>query len=250
MITATRLTSPLLSRLMQFLPPSAKRAMKDRLGVPSVESTLLRMQRSGFRAYFAIDVGAYAGEWTTLCKAVFPEARVLMIEPQAARQHGLAGVAAHFEDVTVMQTLLGESIQSAVPFYEKETASSVLPETEREDQPSSFLPMTTLDELLDEHHFQCVDLLKLDVQGYELDVLRGGERTLAVTDACLVEVNLIPVHSGAPLLHQVVAFMAERRFRAYDISSLYRRPYDNALWQVDMMFVRMDSPLIASNRWE
>jgi FkbM family methyltransferase len=240
----------LVSRLAQFLPSEAKRAIKDRLGVPSVESTLTRMQRNGFRVSHAVDVGAYAGKWTMLCKTHFPQARVLMIEPQAALQPDLVGVAAHLEDVTVVQTLLGESIQTAVPFYEKETASSVLPEAEREDQPSSFLPMTTLDALLDAHDFQRVGLLKLDVQGYELEVLRGGERTLGVTDACLLEVNLIAIHFGAPLLHQMVAFMAERQFRVYDISSLYRRPYDDALWQVDMMFVRMDSPLVSSERWE
>jgi FkbM family methyltransferase len=239
-----------VSWLARLVPDKAKRELKEQLGVPSMESTLDRMRRNGFAPRVAIDVGAYSGEWTTLCKDVFPATRVLMIEPQAGRLPDLARVAAAYEGVSLVQTLLGSEPMERVAFYEKETASSVLPEVERNDEPSSYLPMVTLDALLEEQNYERPDLLKLDVQGYELEVLKGGERTLASAEAVLLEVNLIPIHEGAPLLHEVVAYMAERHFRAYDICTLYRRPYDLALWQVDVMFVTTKSPLVASKRWD
>jgi hypothetical protein len=64
-----------------------------------------------------------------------------------------------------------------------------------------------------------------------------------------MEVNLIAIHDGVPLFHEVVAFMVEYGFHAYDISSFFWRPYDNALWQVDMIFVHKSSKLLESRRW-
>jgi len=64
-----------------------------------------------------------------------------------------------------------------------------------------------------------------------------------------MEVNLLPILDGAPLFHEAAQFMSERGFQMYDICSFFRRPYDGALWQVDVIFVRVSSPLVASKRW-
>jgi len=66
----------------------------------------------------------------------------------------------------------------------------------------------------------------------------------------LMEVNLLPIYEGAPLLHETIAFMTDSGFRAYDFCSAMRRPLDDALFQTDMIFVRQDSPIIASKRWK
>lgn len=65
----------------------------------------------------------------------------------------------------------------------------------------------------------------------------------------MMEVNLIAVYEGAPLVDETVAYMAARGFRVYDVCTFFRRPLDNALWQMDMVFVRATSPLMASTRW-
>lgn len=109
--------------------------------------------------------------------------------------------------------------------------------------------MTTLDALVKNSIFACPDLIKLDVQGYEIEVLKGGIETLASGTGVLMEVNLIDINKGAPLFHDAVAFMADRGFRVYDICSFGCRPYDRALWQVDVIFVNSSSPLVSSKRW-
>ena len=55
------------------------------LTFPSVEGALLTLKAKGFDPHFAIDIGAYVGEWTTLFKSVFPGCTVLMVEPQEDR---------------------------------------------------------------------------------------------------------------------------------------------------------------------
>ena len=77
--------------------------------------------------------------------------------------------------------------------------------------------MSTLDSVVDERKMTGPILLKADVQGYELEALRGANQTLRKTEVILLEVSTLPYNIGAPLLAEVVAFMAERRFLVYDL---------------------------------
>ena len=110
--------------------------------------------------------------------------------------------------------------------------------------------MRTLDSICSEAGFEKIDLLKLDVQGYELEVLRGAERSLLNTEVILMEVSLLGVNQGAPLVNEVLQFMAQRNFRAYDVCSFIRRPLDNALWQSDFVFVNEASHLLAKQSFD
>ena len=50
------------------------------------------------------------------------------------------------------------------------------------------------------------EFIKLDVQGYELAVLDGGQRVLKSAEVVLMEVNLLEILEGAPLFHDVVSY--------------------------------------------
>lgn len=88
------------------------------------------------------------------------------------------------------------------------------------------------------------------MQGYELEVLKGATLTLANVSVVLMEVSLLGINKGAPLLSEVLQFMTERGFRAYDICSFIRRPLDNALWQSDFLFVKEGSSLLARETFD
>jgi hypothetical protein len=106
--------------------------------------------------------------------------------------------------------------------------------------------MQTLDEVVANYpSFYDTDFIKLDVQGYELEVLKGAQRTLNTTELVLMEVSFMQINEGAPLVHDVINFMHERDFQAYDVCSFIRRPLDRALWQSDFIFVRKDSRLLS-----
>jgi FkbM family methyltransferase len=236
--------------LSHLIPPSAKPRLRSWLGVPDLEAALGRLQRAGFRPRAAIDVGAFAGDWTVMCRRYFPAARVLMIEPQPDRAAALQALAARLPDIRFVAALVGPAPAPAVPFFQNETVSSVLPEADSTPATAPVrLPMTTLDGVVAETGFGAAEFLKLDVQGYELEVLRGGARALSAAEVVLLEVNVIAINRGAPLLHETVAYMAAHGFRVYDICTAIRRPLDAALWQTDMLFVRDSSPLVASTRW-
>jgi FkbM family methyltransferase len=233
-----------------LLPESWRRKIKTALfDVPDTEASLCRMRQLGFNPRTVIDVGAYVGDWTRTCRRIFPEARVLMIEPQASRVPALESVATDLRNVELRSILLGATQQGRVPFYEAESASSVLSESDKQRPPTTCLSMTTLDAVTTGTPFIEPDFIKLDVQGYEVEVLRGGEQTLQSVEAVLMEVNLLGVYDKAPLFHETAEFMGKRGFHVYDICTFLRRPYDGALWQVDVIFVRHSSPLLSSMRW-
>ena len=85
--------------------------------------------------------------------------------------------------------------------------------------------------------FMTPNMVKLDTQGYELEVLRGASRVLASVEVVLLEVSLIPINKGAPSFAEVVRFMADRGFKLFDFCSQIRRK-DGVLWQSDLLFFR------------
>ena len=110
--------------------------------------------------------------------------------------------------------------------------------------------MQTIDEIVKSKGIAAPNFLKLDVQGYELEVLKGAQSTLPQVSAVLAEVNLIDIHKGVHLLDELVLFMRDKGFVAYDICGLARRPLDQALWQADFIFVPRASVLRSDKRWQ
>jgi FkbM family methyltransferase len=229
--------------LKQLVPERIKRWVKHSAGVPSTEAALRHLKGRGFDPATVIDVGANVGEWTRMCKRLWPKASVLMIEPLPECEAPLARLASELPGVRYQRALLGANDRAAVSIHCCDTASSVLQEYEAK-HPTLAMPMTRLDD--------CsvgAELLKLDVQGYELEILKGGQKVLSSAAVVLLEGNLLDLHIGVPLAHEVLQFMAEHDFVLYDTGDFYRRPLDQALWCMDLVFVRRDGEWRLSKRW-
>jgi FkbM family methyltransferase len=141
--------------------------------------------------------------------------------------------------------LLGAEQGLEKVFYVMESGSSVFEEDSPLPRRRQSLKMRTLDSLFDKGN---VDFLKLDVQGYELEVLKGAETLLRTCQAVLLEVSLIEINKGAPLFCEVISFMAARGFEVCDFLGIHRRPLDEATNQIDVLFVRRDSQLLTDTR--
>jgi FkbM family methyltransferase len=200
---------------------------------------LMWLHESGFRPKTAIDVGAYAGDWTRDCRKVFSDVEILMIEASPSRAEALRALCATERGLGVAQALLASSNGSAL-FREQETNSGIAAPGE---PGTSSMPTTTLDSLVSGTPFARPDLLKIDVQGHDLDVLKGGTRTLATAEVVIVELSLIPLSAAAGTFRSAIDWLDDHGFRLLDFGGFIRRPVDDALWQVDAAFARVDSPL-------
>ena len=220
-----------------------------RFQVPRIDFSLERLRTAGFAPSMVFDVGAYQGDFAELCCRVWPRCRVACCEVQ---REPLQRLRTRLDPnrVQVFECLLGSSSQPSVGLNLAETASSVLVENAAPQSKVAHFPMRSLDEIVSQDlQGRGPDFLKMDVQGYELEVLKGAERSLPALGAILAEVNLLDLHAGVPLLHELIAWLAARGWVSFDICGLTRRPLDQALWQADFLFVPATSSLRGDKRW-
>ena len=214
------------------------------LGLPSTWGSLNNLARR-FQPAAIIDVGAHKGHWAKRASEIYPDASIHMIEAQPALAPDLSATGFPY---TIC--LLGAEEVESVPFHvdpDWPTGASVLEEVTAFEREVVGLPMRRLDNL--GLGFGEPLLLKLDVQGYELQVLAGAEKILERTEVILAEVALLEYNKGAPLMVEVIGFLAERGFVPFDIGDMYRRHEDRALFQCDMIFVRETSDLRAQRKF-
>jgi FkbM family methyltransferase len=83
-----------------------------------------------------------------------------------------------------------------------------------------------------------IDFIKIDVQGAELDILKGGENTLKRTKYVLAEVSLVEYNEGAPMIGDVVDKMREYGFKMVDILEYHsmKSLYGGVIFQLDILF--------------
>jgi len=194
------------------------------------------------------DIGANVGSWTLLAKAIIPAATIEAFEPlpqhNASFRTNLLGV----ENVSLHSIGLGPANGTGlIRVANFSDASSFLPNTETnrdhfgidEVEQLSVL-VRRLDDYRDEHGLPYPDLIKLDVQGYELEVLKGGTQCLRNAKAVLIEVSFAEYYRGQCFFHDVVSFMANAGLfiGLFGVNT----PTGSVLRQTDVLFVRQAVP--------
>ena len=235
------------SRLKALMPQAIKKPLKELMGFKSMDNRLFNILRAGFECTGAVDVGAYHGEWTKAFRSVW-KAPVIMVEPQKSCKSILQNYAteAGKPDIHLERCALGKNPGMA-DFLLEETNSRFDVSGYSDDDASIKVPVKTLHEVTSNHDEQ-FNLLKVDVQGFELDVLEGAGEGLKDFEVIILEVSIIRI-GPVPVFYEVMQYMNGKGYRLYDFLPMYYRPLDNALWQGDAFFVRNDSSLVSSLNW-
>ncbi len=233
----------------RMVPEKLINTLRDKLGVPSQHKSFNNLKALGYVPKTVLDIGAYEGHWSKDFKALFPEATILMIEGQQNKSDKLQETSNLLINTAYKIALLG-AVEKEVEFNIYETASSVLTEDNETNALIEKRNLELLDNVVKDTPFEHPDFIKIDTQGYELEILKGGLNTLKHAQMVLLEVSLLNIYNNCPLVHDVVAFMKQHGFVLYDICSLIKRPYDKALYQSDFLFIKENSTLRASTRWQ
>jgi FkbM family methyltransferase len=212
---------------------------------PSMEMGLISLTRRGLNPATVIDVGAFEGNWSRMVRRVWPNSQIVMFEPNS-KKTVLVSAASKEIEATLFHDLLGASDGTQVIFTVMESGSSIMEENSPLERTKEMRELRRLDTVIQSVNGKA--FLKIDAQGYELEILKGAEKLLPSVDAILLEVAVIQINEGAPILHEVVAFMKSIDFVACEILEIHRRPLDQALNQFDILFVREDSVLLADKR--
>ena len=208
----------------------------------------------GFIPRGIIDVGANRGNWTRMALSVFPKTPVLMIEPQDEMEVFLSELTktrpnCHFVKAGAGREP-GELVQT---IGEDPEGSSFLPPVNADllrAGKQRKTPIITLDDLLADTYPQFVpDLVKLDVQGFEFEVLAGGKSLFGRTEVFILETSLFRFMPDCSLTREVIPFMFARGYELYDIPGFCRRTFDGALGAVDLAFVKSDGSFRRVTDW-
>lgn len=226
----------------------------EQVSRPSLPGVLRQVRNQGVVPGTVIDVGAASGNWSAECHGVFPGARYLLVEPLEefagllrgrVRSLGPLGSGAFIPAVAS-----GEDGERAFNVHEDLFGSSLLREAESGvDGVERTVRSVTVDTLVREAGAPGPYLLKVDVQGAELDVLAGATVTLESAALVVLEVSFFNFHAGGPQFHDVVSHMKQAGFVVYDLFGLAYRPLDGALAQADVVFAPEDGPLRARHEF-
>lgn len=230
-------------RLSHAMSPASKRRLKWQLGIPDVGASLELLRAKGFSPRVAIDIGGFVGEWTVMCREIWPDTSVCIFEPQQDKQAGLKALAQRLGRVEVKPTCLGETPDTTVEFYLEETGSSTMQMITRPDARKVVMPSTTLARAVAGTPFEKPDIVKIDVQGAELAVMRGGLEVIRHAEVVMLEVSFIEEYKGAPLFYDIVTFMHAQGFVVHDIAYIWRNTCSRSMNEADIIFTRADSRL-------
>jgi FkbM family methyltransferase len=191
------------------------------------------------------DVGAHTGTWARLARTVFPNSRIHAFEPLKRHCDVLEGERQAIGNLEIHKVALShENSTRWMNVTEYSDSSSLLEighlalkhygtrKVGRE-----MASTCRLDDYVREHSLAPPDLIKIDVQGSELDVLTGARDCLMRSKAVLVEVSFVELYAGQSLFSDLVAFLADTGFslRAFPVGL-----GGEALVQTDALFLADD----------
>jgi FkbM family methyltransferase len=185
------------------------------------------------------DVGAHRGQFAVFARARWPKAEIISFEPIAEEARRISCVA---PGVSVKNVALGvERRRAQLHLSRASDSSSLFPIAQQAEVFPGTEEAGSLDvevERLDTHMRagRQPSLLKIDVQGGELDVLKGAD--LDQVDCVYVESSFVELYTGQALAAQVIGYLDEHRFRLADIRNLSRSPESDLAVQADLLFVR------------
>lgn len=211
------------------MPPERAHRNKTDLDV-----TITALKNFGFKPTSILDIGAHHGKWSKRMQCHFPQASFTLVEaidyPQLRETPYEYYIAVL--DETEQEVDWYEMRNTGDSFFKENTGhfSKCKPIKKR---------TTTLDKLLHARSFQ---MLKIDVQGAELNVLKGGEQLLKDVEVIILEVPFCcEYNQGAPNFLSIINHMSFIGFQVFDLTELHR--FHLIAAQVDICFVRSTSPI-------
>jgi FkbM family methyltransferase len=173
-----------------------------------------------------VDIGGADGNTSIIFSKAFGKANIYVFEPIESAYSVLRENVKDYPNIIAVNKGLGSREGRLNIHLAKRTTASSLFQMEKQIADPFFsenltekgveeVEISTLDKELPAD-IQ-VNIIKIDVQGYELEVLRGGMQTLKRTDIVLLEMQNHKLYRDAPEYYDLDKFLRENDFSLYDI---------------------------------
>ena len=81
-------------------------------------------------------------------------------------------------------------------------------------------------------------LLKIDTQGYELEILKGAEQTLKYIEAIYAEVSLVELYKNQPLFDEIFKYIKKSGFSVWSVDRAVGNNLTGQTYQLDIFFIK------------
>jgi FkbM family methyltransferase len=218
-----------------------------------------------------VDGGFHLGSYSRGVLKTWPGARIIGFEPDPETHSAAAALAATLSEVELLNAALGAAAGQAEFFRGAMAATNSL--RPRPDTPGhpyfparaqltggTFVHVVALDDILSERDIDRVQLLKLDLQGGELDALRGARRLIGEgrADVIQCEVVFVRKYADQPYFWEICAHLSGHEYRLHSFMDLKIGPYDDEVdsgprqtqWnQADAIFLSPDLQRRLDTNW-
>jgi FkbM family methyltransferase len=213
-------------------------------------TTYERLNTSWFKSLkidTVLDIGANTGQFTKTILALLPNANIYSFEPLPDCFEQLQEFASKHSNIKTFNAGIGD--ESGVISFERNEyspSSSFLKINDTHKQAFIFTEKSSTVEVkiekLDDIT-QNIDLgkylfIKIDVQGYEDKVLKGGEETINKAKVVIVETSFVPLYESQPLFDDVYSVFKEWGFSYFGMNDQLSDPNTGKILQGDAIFMR------------
>jgi FkbM family methyltransferase len=194
-----------------------------------------------------IDAGANQGQFALMASVFFPEAKIYSYEPLPDIYPVLEKNTANYKSqISTFNIALGDK-DANIKFYKNNYShvSSALPIDNKNNHPNYSqsaaneitVPLSTIDTIASSVEIKKPCLLKLDVQGFEKEVINGAKNTLGLIDYILLEMPFYKLYENQPLFNELNALLNEKGFELF-LPMDVNYGNDNAIIEIDFLYKR------------
>lgn len=165
-----------------------------------------------------LDIGANKGQFSSVSKGVNPEAKIFAFEPLPDAAAKYKSLFSNRKDVKLYEAAIGpQSADADIYVSRRDDSSSLLPIGHLQE---NHFPGTGLDRVEKIRTARLVDcisaedltapvLMKIDVQGFELEALKGCSELMDSISIFIVECSFVELYEGQALAHQVIQHLRQ-----------------------------------------
>ena len=195
-----------------------------------------------------IDIGANEGQFVSHIRKVIPNARIISFEPLKEAFQILTQNTIEDKQVECYNYAIGNSNEAQIIYKNDFTQSSSL--LKMHDEHKKAFPFTdteikqeeinvrTLDSLYSELKIEEPCLVKVDVQGYERNVILGGQEALKKVKIIIIEMSLKEMYEGEALFDEIYNMLIRLGFTFRGVYDQLRSKNNNEIVQCDGIFIR------------
>jgi len=194
-----------------------------------------------------LDVGASDGAFSTKARSIFPDAMIYAFEPIPQSYDKLIKKFKADSKFKAFNVALGDNT-GKLDFFKNEHigASSFMKISDLQinahpytkDYSKIKVNIDRLDNYTEDLKINPNILLKLDVQGYEIEVLKGAEKLLEEVKIVFSEVCFDYLYEGQPLFGDIIDFLSLRGYRISGIENIAQSIKDGTYLNADVFFIR------------